>query len=52
MFTQVVNIVWDAGGGTVIYDQNPSRKPSVMPTGLPAISRRTGTSTRPRMVAS
>jgi 3-hydroxy-9,10-secoandrosta-1,3,5(10)-triene-9,17-dione monooxygenase len=23
MFTQAVNIVWDAGGGAVIYDQNP-----------------------------
>ena len=23
MFTQAVNIVWDAGGGGVIYDQNP-----------------------------
>jgi Acyl-CoA dehydrogenase, C-terminal domain len=23
MFTQAVSIVWDAGGGAVIYDQNP-----------------------------
>ncbi len=23
LFTQAVNLVWDAGGGAVIYDQNP-----------------------------
>ena len=23
MFAQAVNIAWDAGGGAVIYDQNP-----------------------------
>ena len=51
MFAQAVNIVWDAGGGAVIYDQNPLSQ-AFRDANAAARHLTHGTSTRPRMVAS